>query len=104
MNDQAKGTIGISLWGILFIVASLMWGAARGDPYAMLLTVLRIFIVVPLATGLSIGSLILFDKYTPGDWLAGVADDQHGNIGTKIGTGLVVASLIFSIFWVCVQG
>lgn len=97
-------TIGIIWWLIVLTLAYFVYGEARNDPWAMVMSVLRILIVVPLATGLSILALREFDKYTPGDWLAGVADDQHGNIGTKIGTGLVVASLILSIFWVCIQG
>lgn len=104
MSNKAKLWIGAILWLALVFMSALIWSESRGDPFAILLTVFRVLIVVPLATALSILALILFDKYTPGDWLAGVADDQHGNIGTKIGTGLVVASLIFSIFWVCVQG
>jgi hypothetical protein len=104
MKPNTRALLAAIGWLALLFMSVWIWGVNRNDPFAIVMTVFRILIVVPLATALSIEAVRQFDKHTPGDWLAAVTDDQHGNIGTKIGTGLVVGALIFSIFWVCVQG
>jgi len=104
MTNRKAGIIAVSTWIALVLVSGLAYELARGDSFALLLTVLRILVVVPLAVALCIVALVIFDVYTPGDWLVHLTDDQHGNIGTKVGTALVVSSIIFGIFWVCIQG
>lgn len=74
-----------------------------GDPYAVLRSAIRILVLAPLCLFLAIGGVILFDKLTPDDWLLGLTDDQHGNLGTKLATGIVVAAIILSMFWVGVR-
>lgn len=91
------------VWLCLLAASALLWGPL-GDPYAMLRYVVRLLIVVPLATCLALGAVLLFDRWTPDDWLASLTDDHHGNLGTKLATGAVVASLVLSVFWLAIQG
>lgn len=90
-------------WLSLLAGSGFLW-SAMGDPYAMLRYVVRLLIVVPLATCLALGAVLLFDHWTPDDWLASLTDDQHGNLGTKLAAGIVVASLVLSVFWLAIQG
>jgi len=104
MSNRKAGIIAISTWIALVLVSGLAYELARGDSFALLLTVLRILVVVPLAVALCIVAVVVFDVYTPGDWLIHLTDDQHGTVGSKIGTALVVASIVLGIFWVAIQG
>lgn len=74
-----------------------------GDPYAVMRSAIRIIVLAPLCLFLAIGGVILFDRLTPDDWLISLTDDQHGNLGTKLATGIVVAAIILSMFWVGVH-
>jgi hypothetical protein len=70
---------------------------------APVLVAYRVLVIVPLATALCLVALLLFDLFTPGDWLYHLTSDE-GNLGTKIGLGIVLAALVLGIFWVSVQG
>lgn len=74
-----------------------------GDPWAVLRSAIRIIVLAPLCLFLAIGGVILFDRLTPEDWLVSLTDDQNGNLGTKLATGIVVAAIILGIFWVGVS-
>lgn len=100
----------VALIGSLYVYDALppQWVDGRGliqtgDPYAVLRSAIRIIVLAPLCLFLAIGGVILFDKLTPDDWLLSLTDDQHGNLGTKLATGIVVATIILSMFWVGVR-
>jgi len=91
------------VWLCLLGASAFLWGPL-GDRYAMVRYVVRLLIVVPLATCLALAAVVLFDHWTPDDWLVSLTDDHHGNLGTKLATGIVVASLVLSVFWLAIQG
>ncbi|MCA1961483.1 MAG: hypothetical protein LDL33_11885 [Desulfomonile sp.] len=93
----------VGVWLSVLAGSAFLWGAV-GDPYAMVRYVVRLLIVVPLATCLALAAVLLFDRWTPDEWLASLTDDHHGNLGTKLATGVVVASLVLSVFWLAIQG
>jgi hypothetical protein len=93
---------------ILFIlwVTILLFGLAmsgfifsfQGDPLVFFRYLCRILVIVPLITFLAIGSLRLFDHFTPPvKWLEKVAENE-------IAIAIVLASIVYGIFWVCIQG
>jgi len=90
-------------WLSLLAGSAFLWGPV-GDPFAMVRYVVRLLIVVPLATCLALAAVLLFDHWTPDDWLLSLTDEHHGNLGTKLATGIVVASLVLSVFWLAIQG
>jgi len=62
----------------------------------MLRYVLRVLIAVPLALFLVIIGVKVFDRYTPGDWMEGIADDQQSK-------SLVLCAVILGVVWLAVQ-
>jgi hypothetical protein len=80
------------------LTASFYVFAVSGDPLALLRSILRLLVVVPLATGLAILAVRAFDELTPPvRWLEEVARNE-------LAAALVLASLIFGVFWLCIQG
>jgi hypothetical protein len=94
---------GTALWLFCLLMSTQLWGMVA-DPFALIRYIVRLLVVVPVATLLALGAVVLFDHWTPSDWLEDIADDEHGNLGTKLATGIVVASLILSVFWLAIQG
>lgn len=67
--------------------------------------VCRIMVVAPLITVVAAGCVRLFDWLTPGNWCeAVVGSGCDYEIGARIGAGIVLASLVFCVFWAAVQG
>jgi len=107
--------VGFGAWLVAVVVSVFVYDALPpqyipdqgfmnvGDPYAVMRSAIRIIVLAPLCLFLAIGGVILFDKLTPDDWLISLTDDQHGNLGTKLATGIVVAAIILSMFWVGVR-
>jgi len=107
--------LGILGWFVAVVLSALIYDALPpayvegqgfmnvGDPYAVLRSAIRIIVLAPLCLFLAIGGVLLFDHLTPDDWLIGLTDDQKGNLGTKLATGIVVAAIILSMFWVGVR-
>jgi len=107
--------LGMAGWFVAVVLSALIYDALPpayvegqgfmnvGDPYAVLRSAIRIIVLAPLCLFLAIGGVLLFDRLTPDDWLLGLTDDQKGNLGTKLATGIVVAVIILSMFWVGVR-
>ena len=82
---------------VLLMISSVVYGQMN-DPYGMIRYIVRQFIVVPVATGLAILAVRVFDHYTPPvRWIEKVAENETA-------VAIVLAALIFGVFWLCVQG
>ncbi len=99
-NPILKITGGLSL---LLLLSVPLW-AQVGDPCGMLRYVMRLLIVVPLATALAIAAVMAFDRWTPGDWLEGITGDETHTNASRIACGMVVSALLLGVFWLCIQG
>ena len=108
-RDEWKSIFWISgafcIWTVALLLSSILVAerAPNAQPYWAILSVIRVLILVPICAVLSAVALILFDYITPGGWLEHLTSPS-GDTGSKIGVALVVASLIYCIFWVAVQG
>ena len=80
------------------LTASVYVYGFKGDPFGLIRVVVRLLIVVPLGVFLSIGAVRLFDRYTPPvRWIDEVANNE-------VACAIVLSTLIFGVFWLCVQG
>jgi hypothetical protein len=97
MNPSAL----LILWVALMLFGLVMSGfffSFQGDPFVFFRYLSRILVVVPLVTFLAIGSLRLFDHFTPPvKWLEKVAENE-------IAIAILLASIVYGIFWCCIQG
>lgn len=80
----------------------VLWGHVplhewEPDTLIMLRYVMRMLIVVPLATALAIAGVRLFDHFTENDWLKAVVKNE-------MACAVVLAALILGVFWLCIQG
>jgi hypothetical protein len=93
--------VAITIW-ILAVIARTTVLSDAVDFYSFGRMVLRLVIMIPIATVCAVWAVNFFDARTHGWWMEHLTNEE-GNIGTKIACGLVLASLIYGIFWLCVQ-
>lgn len=114
MKQHTPYLIGLAGWIGAVILSAIVYDALPptwvesqgkfmqiGDPWAVLRTAIRLLVLVPLYFFMATGGLILFDTVTPDDWLACLADDQHGNMGIKIAVAIVLGAFTLGMAWVC---
>lgn len=83
-------------WFAMLICSYFLWGMVD-DALGMARYVVRILLVAPLVLALAIAGVHAFDRFTPNDWMAKVAEDETA-------CAIVLAALILGVFWLCVQG
>lgn len=100
---RAAWYVGGAVWFLALYASIWLWGEERNDPFAMIFTVLRIAVIVPVATLLALGSVKLWDRYTAGDYEETIVDPKADSV-TKFCCALVLGALIFGVFWLAIQG
>ena len=88
--------IGVFAWAC-FLYGSIYLYVLADDPYALWRFAVRLLVVVPLATVLAVLSTRIFNRYTPANWLPETWENE-------IAKAIVLATLLFGSFWLCVQG
>jgi len=80
------------------LTASIYFYGFMGDPWAMFRMLARLGVVVPASIAMSILAVSLFDRATPPHrWIERVVQNETA-------CAIVLAALLFGIFWLCVQG
>lgn len=102
--------VGITLWIYLDAFAGSYWPSDNGPVwvpsgnYGVVKSILRILILVPLCTELGIWAVNKWDQRTPGGSFWSILTDEEYSLGTKLAVGLVLAAIIYGVFWLAIQG
>jgi hypothetical protein len=93
--------IAVTIWGVALVLRTTVLSDSV-DFYSFCRMLLRLVIMIPVATILSVWAVNFFDSQTHGEWMEHITNET-GNLGSKIACGLVLGSLIYGVFWLCVQ-
>lgn len=93
LNYIAAGAllIGLGLW------SSFDFYGQAGDQYGLVRYCLRMLVVVPLVTILAIMATLAYDAFTPAEWMPEEWKDEKAK-------AIILAVLIYCVFWLGVQG
>lgn len=100
----------VVVWVYLDAFAGDYWPCPSGGKpiwvpwgnYAILKSILRVLVFVPLCTELCVWATNTFNKRTPEDWW-GVITNEERSWGSKLAAALVLSAVIYGVFWLAIQ-
>lgn len=93
----AISVVGALAWTFVALLMTMpLWGMTP-DPFALVRSVCRIVVIVPLAAVLSISFVKVFDMMAPTSWIAKVGEDP-------LASGIALGVLIYSVFNIAISG